>query len=200
MGRGKYSEQSENYKGKMLISILIMAVLAVATGVLVLTAPGPEEDPGISESVNGPSAGLPGEGDNLGLEGPGINGNGPDNSNGYDNGYDNGDENGWDYGPAIAVERVTVLFRGSPLRDNEFTEPIAGVVPLSVRIEPANAEIQGEITWESSNTAIFEVVPSNPPYYTEANVTIQADSGRATLTVTVDGVYTEVTVRARGPR
>jgi len=196
MGRGKYSEQSENYKGKMLISILIMAALAIATGVLVLTAPSPD-DPGVSDIVNGPSAGLPGDGDNTTIDGPGIENGDTFNGNGYDNGYENGYE---EYVPPLAVERVTVLFRGSPLRDNEFTEPINANIPLTLRIEPADAEIQGEITWESSNTSIFEVTVTNPPYRTEANVVVMADRGSATLTVTVDGVSTEVTVRARAPR
>jgi len=62
MGRGKHSEQSENFKGKMLISLLIMVVLAGATAVLVFTAPVPEdgyEDPnnGVGQIVNRPITG-----------------------------------------------------------------------------------------------------------------------------------------------
>ena len=34
IGRGKYSEEADDSRGKMLIGILIMAVLVVAAGVL----------------------------------------------------------------------------------------------------------------------------------------------------------------------
>jgi len=39
IGRGKYSEDSDNAKGKMLISVLIMAVFLVASGILLFTTP-----------------------------------------------------------------------------------------------------------------------------------------------------------------
>ena len=54
IGRGKYSEDSDNAKGKMLISVLILSVLVVAVGVLLFTTPtdaddvGTEDDPSIT--------------------------------------------------------------------------------------------------------------------------------------------------------
>ena len=51
IGRGKYSEDSDNARGKMLISVLIMGVFAVAAGVLLFTADAdavnPSPDPGL---------------------------------------------------------------------------------------------------------------------------------------------------------
>ena len=51
IGRGKYSEDSDNAKGKMLLSVIIMAVFTVAAGVLLFTTdvdagnPIPEDTP-----------------------------------------------------------------------------------------------------------------------------------------------------------
>jgi len=54
IGRGKYSEDSDNAKGKMLISVLIMAVFTVGAAILLFTTPveaeaqHPPEEPGIN--------------------------------------------------------------------------------------------------------------------------------------------------------
>jgi len=50
IGRGKYSEDSENAKGKMLISVIIMAVFTVAAGVLLFTTDVDAVDPATIES------------------------------------------------------------------------------------------------------------------------------------------------------
>ena len=42
IGRGKYTEDSDNAKGKMLISILIMAVFTVAAGIMLFSTPAPD--------------------------------------------------------------------------------------------------------------------------------------------------------------
>jgi len=52
IGRGKYSDDSDNAKGKMLISVLIMAVFTVGAAVLLFSTPtadadGPPEPPSI---------------------------------------------------------------------------------------------------------------------------------------------------------
>jgi len=53
IGRGKYTEDADNAKGKMLISILILSVFTVAAGVMLFTTPTdssalPTDDPSIS--------------------------------------------------------------------------------------------------------------------------------------------------------
>ena len=59
IGRGKYSEESDNAKGKMIISVLIIAVFAVAAGILLFSTPSeagpmvPDESPGINEPDDG---------------------------------------------------------------------------------------------------------------------------------------------------
>jgi len=51
IGRGKYSDDSDNAKGKMLISVLIMAVFTVGAAILLFSTPtadaGPVEPPSI---------------------------------------------------------------------------------------------------------------------------------------------------------
>ncbi|MDR2600147.1 MAG: hypothetical protein LBC73_07710 [Oscillospiraceae bacterium] len=52
IGRGKYSEDSDNAKGKMLISIMILGVFTLAAGILLFTTPvdaaPPTDDPALS--------------------------------------------------------------------------------------------------------------------------------------------------------
>jgi len=54
IGRGKYSDDSDNAKGKMLISVLIMAVFTVGAAILLFSTPngadanGPGDEPSIS--------------------------------------------------------------------------------------------------------------------------------------------------------
>jgi len=53
IGRGKYTEDTDNAKGKMLISILILSVFTVAAGIMLFTTPSdssgvPTDDPSIS--------------------------------------------------------------------------------------------------------------------------------------------------------
>ena len=59
IGRGKYTEDSDNAKGKMLISILILSVFTVAAGVMLFTTPvedtGPPED---DSSISNPEDGI----------------------------------------------------------------------------------------------------------------------------------------------
>jgi len=49
IGRGKYSEGSDNARGKMMISVLIMAVFTVAAGILLFTTPVDAVDPEIDQ-------------------------------------------------------------------------------------------------------------------------------------------------------
>ena len=56
IGRGKYSDDSDNAKGKMLISVLIMAVFTVGAAVLLFTTPDNAEgrDPPEPPSIGSP--------------------------------------------------------------------------------------------------------------------------------------------------
>ncbi|MCL2663611.1 MAG: hypothetical protein FWE83_09865 [Oscillospiraceae bacterium] len=56
IGRGKYSDESDNAKGKMIISVLIIAVFAVAAGILLFSTPG---DPTPVIPVESPSMNNP---------------------------------------------------------------------------------------------------------------------------------------------
>ena len=60
IGRGKYSEESDNAKGKMIISILIMAVFTVAAGILLFSTPADADPvtPVESPSINDPDDGI----------------------------------------------------------------------------------------------------------------------------------------------
>jgi len=54
IGRGKYSDDSDNAKGKMLISVLIMAVFTVGAAILLFSTPSADAGP-----VEPPSIGSP---------------------------------------------------------------------------------------------------------------------------------------------
>jgi len=56
IGRGKYTEDSDNAKGKMMISVLILAVFTVAAGILLFTTPvdADANDPGDNLTLTNP--------------------------------------------------------------------------------------------------------------------------------------------------
>ena len=56
IGRGKYSEDSDNARGKMLISVVIMAVFTVGAAILLFTTPG---DVSAQDPVDPPGLGSP---------------------------------------------------------------------------------------------------------------------------------------------
>jgi len=188
LGRGKYSDEYESTRGKMLLSILIMLVLVVAAGVLVFSAPALEEDesPEMSESSN-----LPGEdgiqtdeGDNF-VEPPPV----------IDDDDDDDDDE-----PPPALQSATILhnvrggqsFTGG---DNpEYTMSVGDQEPVILRTVPRDIDVVVE--WSSSNPSVFDVV-ANSPGGREAN-THAAGPGQATLSATVDGeVVATVLVRVR---
>jgi len=177
IGRGKYSEDADNSRGRMLIGVLIMAALVLATGFLVFTAPddgdgglgasmvSPEPDP--SELEDEPPVFTPPPP----IESPTIPVETPS--------------------PQPAVSTVTITYNGR--RTEDFTEFVGTSVALGARVEPVG--IREEIHWMSSDRSIFEVTPTNDDG-TAARIT-PISRGTATLTVSVGGVEATCIVRVR---
>ena len=182
IGRGKYSEDGDNSKGKMLIGVLIMSVLVVAAGVLLFTTPQPDDydlGPALAAS---PPASMPSdtEVDTV----PGLHSI-PDPTP--------TPEEPAPAEPELEVRTVTIVYGSQNRSMSDFTARVGERTPLRVRIEPIG--ITEEIEWTSSNTAVFEVVRDNPEG-TAATVH-GVGSGTATLTVTVGGVSRDCIVRIR---
>jgi hypothetical protein len=173
MGRGKYSEESDNFKGKLLVSILIMAVLAAATGVLVITAPAQEGDPTTGES----GFTMPGD-DNVTTVYDPTEPTAPPEDNGYP--YD-------ELYVEPVIHSVTPLFFGSPSRwANDISLPMGTSVLVELRIISEGIEDGDfDITWSSDNDAIFDVVPTTDPSWRFATIT-PAGLGTTRLRITVD--------------
>ena len=168
----------------MLIGVMIMSVLVVAAGVLLFTTPtADEDDPGPAIAAP-PTVSVPGEGGNESVEGvhtpppPEESPNTPPPP---------------EIPPPPEVRSVSIVYGSQNRVMTDFTVRVGEPVPLRVRVEPAG--VGEEIIWFSSNTAVFEVVPTNMEG-TAARVTGQG-RGTATLTVTVGGITAECTVRGR---
>ena len=178
IGRGKYSEEGDNSKGKMLIGIMIMAVLVVAAGVLLFSTPAPEPEQPVDTSEPAPSSQMPDDTDNTSLEGETVPPSPPETT------------------PPETPETpsspvaVSAMITYANRENNDFTVKIGEKVALRVRIEPVGVE--EEIIWESSNLKVFEVVPSADG--TQATV-IGVGVGTAKVKVYVGGVEDDCTVR-----
>lgn len=186
---GKYSEGGNNYRGKVLIAVLIMSVFVVATGVLLFTAE-VEEVPDEDEYISNGYAEENGNGfldDGL-LSLPAVHEVTPqedDEEDPYDDGFEH----------EIVARDVSVRFNNNPLilgpEGREFSMRVGESITLTVRIEPLGVE--DEIIWLSSDRAIFEVTPTNPEH---TEVTVRAvGRGTARLNVTVGEVTETVIVR-----
>lgn len=184
IGRGKYSEENDDSKGKMLVGILILAVLVVAVAVLLLTSDKPEDGSMAGETPSSEPTSdlstLPDDSQNTSESGPEIETStspavvetSPETS-------------------APIVESVMITYAG--VKKTDFTEKIGIKVPLKVKIEPAGIEV--EIEWISSNTDVFEVVKTDVNGLS-ANV-IGKGRGDETLTVRAGDVEAKCTVRIR---
>ena len=174
IGRGKYSEGSDNAKGKMLISVLIMAVFAVAAAILLFSTPidaeaqDTEDDPVIStpedeiDSLDGLYPEEPPTPPPVIPEEPIAE---------------------------LEVSSITITFGGSPLQyGNEFSIKVGQRIELGARIEPPSVEVTPE--WSSSNEEIFAAVP------VVGGVAVTAIKvGNATLIVEAGDKVVECTVR-----
>ena len=171
IGRGKYSEDSENAKGKMLISVIILAVFTVAAGVLLFTTPvdadaqDPADDPSLSsleddiDTVQGLHTPTPAPTPTPSPE------------------------------PVLQnpISSVVVIYGGSPLGES-FTLAVNEELPLNLRIEPVDFDRGDDfnVEWESSNPSVFDVV--EVVMGVEGRFGANAfwhGEGTATLTVTV---------------
>ena len=187
IGSGKYSEEGDNSKGKMIIGILILGVLVVAAGVLLFTTPIPEDDVISSPVVTESESTYSPEEDIVSVTGTGPNvpvSPEPEPT-----------EPELPSPPPVEVQSVVITYAGLPITD--FSEPVGAPVPLRVRVEPA-VEFDEEVVWTSSDTSVFEVVKDNPEG-TAATVHIigSGTSTFATLTVSIGGVEAECIVRVR---
>ena len=182
IGRGKYSEDSDNSRGKMLISVIIMGLLVVTSAVLLFTTPIPDAE-GLSPPSPSPTLNMPDESDNVSV--PGSNPLTPPPSPPDEEIEEPTPP------PVIEVQTVTITYNGRATTD--FTEFVGQSVTLGVRVEPIG--VQEEVQWLSSNRSVFEVVALNPEG-TQARVT-PIGVGTATLTASVGGVEAESIVRIR---
>ena len=168
IGRGKYSEDSDNAKGKMLLSVLIMAVFVVGISILLFTTPTadagePEvEQPSLSEPEEEPPS-LPPEY----IPPPEEPQETPD--------------------VVINLSEVRLMYGGNPT--DGFSVYPGERIPLDVYIEPPGiVETKNlQIEWTSSDEDRFEVIPQmhNGHYYKATVVGVATEAGSARLTVTV---------------
>jgi len=133
IGRGKYTEDSDNAKGKMLIGVLILAVFAVGAIVLLMSTPnqddGGQQEPEIVDPTP-PDNYIPHEPPPPPIITP---------------------------EPTIApleVTSVMVTYGGAPLRyGNEFTQSLGVPIELGVRVEPVGINV--DVVWENNSEDIF---------------------------------------------
>ena len=130
IGRGKYSEDSENAKGKMLISVLILSVFIVAAGILLFSMPidadALNNDAAISSDEE--------EDDDL------VHGLIPEPI---------ATPTPTPEPPVIAppeVISIIITYGGNPIRDNDFSQPRGVPIELGVRVEPVG--IDAPVEWE----------------------------------------------------
>jgi len=185
IGRGKYSEENDDSKGKMLVGILILAVLVVAVVVLLLTTDKPEDSSLAAGSETGEptsdmsGSGLPGEDDITSMPGPSM-----DDPSTTPTTSETPAES-----PTATVQSVIITYAN--LKKTDFTEHIGIKVPLKAKVEPPGIDV--DIEWSSSNTDIFEVVPKD--VNGNAADVIGKAKGDATLTVRVGDVEATCIVR-----
>ena len=186
IGRGKYSEDSDNSKGKMLIGVLIMSVLVIAVAVMLFSTEKPEATDVDSPQINS-TDGINNPGDDDNTEMPGKNPVIPTLP--VEPNVDETPEP--TISPTPEVRSVTITYANRETKD--FTVKVGESVSLRVRIDPVGVE--EEIIWTSSNRNVFEVVETNTEK-TNAKVT-GIGTGVATLTVSVGDVVAECTVRGK---
>jgi cytoskeletal protein RodZ len=174
--RGKYAEAHDNTRVKLIIGVLLLAVLIVATMVLIFTSlPERDTQPTNSPSPTSPEPGgtaeptLPGSDDVDVIEDPGDDTVVPSPE------------------PTTPVEqtisKVTITYNGAPKED--ITVKVGEKVPMSFKTTP---ETTGKTaTWKSTDENVFMVL---------SNGTVTGiGKGKAYLICTVDGVEARCIVR-----
>ena len=141
IGRGKYSEDSDNAKGKMLISVLIMAVFTVGAGILLFSTPvdADAQSPEDEMSISSPEDDIDSQPSLVPEPTPDFVEPPPPEE------------------PALPMEVTSaqIVYDGRVMSD--FTLKKGDTIEMRARIEPPG--VDAEIIWESSNPDIFEVVP-----------------------------------------
>ena len=187
IGSGKYSEEGDNSKGKMIIGILVLAVLVVAAGVLLFTAPRPEdESPPSSNISDRDTHDQADDSDTISM--PGNASSVPPSSS------DESETDSEEPAAPTSVASMIITYAGQEKTD--FTGYVGERVSLRVKIEPPGLELTEEVIWQSSDTSVFEVVKDNTEG-TAATVTIigTGSAKSATLTASIGGVEAKCTVR-----
>ena len=182
IGRGKYSEETDNSKGKMLIGVLIMGVLVIAVVFLLLSAPKVEKDTPSNQISSHEGPDIPNENDTIGVTGISTITPTPTPTPTPEEVLES---------PAPAVQSVMILFDGK--EKNDFTAKVSETVILRVKVDPIDFE--DEIIWSSSDKSVFEVVKNNE-LGTQAKVT-GIGKGNAKVIVSVGGVEDDCIVRVK---
>ncbi|MCL2126508.1 MAG: hypothetical protein FWH33_11070 [Oscillospiraceae bacterium] len=190
IGSGKYSEEGDNSKGKMIVGILIMVVLVVAAGILLFTAPKDEDDAFAAETppteTEESTPPIPDENDVIDMPGIGPSVTPPESED------DETDAEPVDTAPP-GVTSVTITYAG--YMKDDFTEPVGSKIPLKVRIEPPGAEYEEDIVWKSSDTSVFDVVPAADGLSCNVTIIGSGSARSATLTVSIGDVSFDCIVR-----
>jgi len=166
----------------MLISVLVLGVLVIAAGFLLFTTPPAEADEK-NPPPTSPTGSLPNEDDNVSLTNPDTP---PPSTPPTVSDTPTPP-------PAPQVQSVTITYAGRGIKDNDLTEYVGNKLALGARVEPPG--IEEVIDWRSSDTGVFEIVPTSTDG-TAATLTPIA-KGTATLTVTVGGVESTCIIRIR---
>jgi len=187
-GSGKYSENPDNTNFKMLISICILAVFTIGAGILLYTTP-VETDQG---------GGLPDT--NLPLTNP------EDDINNQQSLVPDPTPEPTPE-PTPAPEKLTgIELKSDYGRPTEISLYPGERIGLEVRVRPGSVveDNNMRITWESSNTNVFEVVPvlHNGRNWKSTISGIATETATATLTVFIGdpddgGKEYSITIRYR---
>ena len=171
-GGGKYSDDSHNFNGKMLISVIIMSVFTIAAGILLISTP-VEADAGVPETppvVNNPEDDINKQ-DSLATETPPPAEETPT--------------------PTPVPDKINNIEietqYGSKTRD--ITLSGRERVELKAIIDPESVVTDNmwPIRWETSNQDVFEVteIPENGLFWKAAVLGRATQNSVANLTVTV---------------
>lgn len=162
VGFGKYTKDGDNARGKMLISILILAVFTVAAGILLFTTPA-EADDVIVEPT--PEINL--EEDILSLESLSTPMPTPTP----------------DPTPEPPMlESITIMYGGEPIQSfTRWVEHATNGGPLSgfsIRVEPPGIDLEVSLISTNEEVMLVELDSDTPPYNFRV---IPVSSGTATL-------------------
>jgi len=184
IGRGKYSDENDGAKGKMLIGIIVLAVLVVAVIVLLLTTDKPDDNQELSTPPPSQSESQTPEPIESGNEG--VSGRPVETSHSPPEESVSEEPS---VSPSPTVTSVMITYTGYERK--EFTAKIGEQVPLKIKVEPPGVE--ADVEWSSSNTSIFDVVQTD---INGSSATVTAKQvGNATLTVRVGDINVTCIVR-----